>query len=295
MRIDLFVVDGLNDFCATGNESWNAQKKRGALFVENADIEAQLAADMIERLTPPDQPSKLAKIHSFCDEHHKNDIAHPGFWKKPDGSHPDPFTGPVTLQDVESHRLSPVLDGLRPRVIDYIKKLEKRGRNPLIIWPEHCLFKTWGACTYKPLADAFDMWCARTGGWINFIDKGRFPLTEHYGGFEADVPDDDHQDTKFNTKLVPDLEAADKVAWIGWAGSHCLKWTASDGINYFTDPSTGNNDLVKKSVFFEDGSAPVVSPDPGQTKMFAQWRKDFLDEMDRRGATITTTTAFLKG
>lgn len=292
-RVDLFVVDGLNDFCASGNEPWNTEKRRAALFVEKADEEAVLVAEMIKRLTPAGGASKLMKVHAFCDEHHDNDIAHPGFWKLPDGSQPPPFTGPVTLTDIESHRLSPRLDALRPKVIDYVKKLEKRGRNPLIIWPPHCLFKGWGANMYPPLADAFAHWCKVTGGWINYIDKGRFPLTEHYGGFEADVPDDSHPETKFNTRLVPDLESADIVVWAGWAGSHCLKWTASDGINYFTDPNDGSNDLVKKSVFFEDASAPVVSPDAGQTKLFAQWRQEFLDEMDKRGATITTTKKFL--
>ena len=40
MRVDLFVIDGQNDFC----------DNNGSLYVEGAGEEAKLVADMIDRL-----------------------------------------------------------------------------------------------------------------------------------------------------------------------------------------------------------------------------------------------------
>lgn len=277
MRTDLVIVDGLNDFCASGDESWNKEKKRGSLFVADADMEGQLVGEMIGQLG-----SKIDNIYKFCDEHHKNDIAHPGFWKKSDGTHPDPFTGPVTAQQIQNGELVPVRDELLLQVIEYVIKLELRGRNPLIIWPEHCLFKSWGSNVYFPIANALDYWCEKTGRWVEYIDKGRYPLSEHYGGFEADVPVEDHPETKFNLGIRDKLKEADRILWAGWAGSHCLKWTVTDCINSCPE-------LAEKSVLFEDASAPVVSPDSDQTRLFSEWRDDFLHKMSEMKVTITTT------
>ena len=172
----------------------------------------------------------------------------------------------------------------------YTKALEDRGRNPLCLWPPHCLIGDWGQLVYPILSESYKRWCDTTNGWINWISKGQWVWTEHYSAIVADVPDPTRQETQLNANVVNDAANADMILWAGWAGSHCLKWTAQDAVDMFGEK---DNEFVKKSVFFTDTSAPVVSPDINATNLFAQWRTEFLDEMDNRGATITTTDKFL--
>lgn len=298
-RIDLFVIDGQNDFCASGNEPDGyptpaGGKQRGALFVEGADKEAALVGGMISRLQ-----GRIAKIHATLDSHHRNDGSHNISWKGPDGASPPPFTI-VTHQDVADQKWVPRFSiGLWEGkaipslqwALKYTKALETSGRCPLCLWPPHCQIGTWGQGIYHPLQKAYDEWCAATNQWIDFISKGHWPWTEHYSGLRADVPDPTRPETQMNVAVVQDAFEADQIAWTGWAGSHCLRWTALDAANYFG--TTGENEFLKKSVFFEDASAAV--PDiPGAPVKFSEWRREFLDEVSKRGATITTTDKFLK-
>lgn len=303
-RVDLFVVDGLNDFCANGTEplDWpwpSGGRRRGSLFVEGADKEAVLVADMIKRLKDAKLPSghKIAKMHVMIDSHHRNDGSHNVAWKDANGQSPGPFTV-VMHADVVTQKYVPrfgigIWEG-KPIpsyqwALKYTEALEKKGRSPLCLWPVHCEIGTWGQNIYHPLMEAYNDWCAATSQWINFISKGQWPWTEHYSGLMADVPDPTRPETQLNVPVIQDASEADIIAWTGWAGSHCLRWTALDAINHF---GSGSNEFIKKSVFFTDASAAVPNPPGGPD--FASWRREFLDEVDKRGATITTTDKFLR-
>ena len=325
-RVDLFVIDGQNDFCASGNEdpkktnffkpdpkTGDLKPGMGALFVQGADEEANRVAAMIDRLSTDGGAfgSKISKIHATLDSHHFNDGMHNEAWKCADGSTPPPFTM-VTHDDVKNHRYVPRFAVAQWRgkpvqsyqwALEYTKELEKRGRNAAILWPVHCQMGDPGSAVYKPLMESYNRWCGKTNGWINFVTKGDFVFSEHYSAIEADVPDPQRKDTQLNAELVDDAAEADIIVWTGWAGSHCLLWTGVDASNKFGSGQLldgkylkeGDNEFLKKSVFMEDASAPVVNPfDNDQTKLFADWRKKFLDEVVSKGATVTTTDQFLK-
>ncbi len=289
-RLDLFVVDGQNDFC----------DPKGALFVDKADVEAQLVAAMIDRLADKKvaRGHKISKTHASLDSHHRNDGSHNTSWKGQDGMSPPKFTM-VSVDDVKNHKWVPrfpigVWEGqVIPSyqwALKYTAALEANGRSQLCLWPVHCQIGTWGQCIYQPLQDAFDRWCETTSSWMDFITKGDYVWTEHYSALKADVPDPTVVSTQLNTNVVNDVSEADIVAWVGWAGSHCLRWTALDAVNAFP----GSNDaLIKKSVFFEDASAAVPNI-PGAPFKFSEWRDDFLNEVVKRGATLTNTKDFLK-
>jgi nicotinamidase-related amidase len=309
-RVDLFVIDGENDFCASGTEpqDWPwpvGGRRRGSLFVEGADKEAVLVADMIKRLKDSKVPSghRISKIHATLDAHHRNDGSHNTAWKDSSGACPPPFTV-VTHADVVQQKYVPrfaigVFEGkTMPSyqwALKYTEALEKHGRCPLCLWPPHCEIGTWGGSIYHPLQMAYDDWCAATNGWIDFISKGHWPFTEHYSAMRADVPDPTRPETQLNVGVIQDAAEADIVAWTGWAGSHCLRWTALDAVNYF---GQGQNDFIKKSVFFTDASAAVPNiPNPTNNPAipkFSDWRQEFLDEVQKRGGQITTTKEFLK-
>ncbi len=305
-RVDLFVIDGQNDFLAAGTESddwpWpEGGKRQGALFVQGANEEALLLAEMLDRLVDPANRSghKIRNIHATLDSHHKKDCAHNTVWKDGQtGAVADPFTI-ISHQDVMDQKFVPtfavgVWEGKPIPALDWAKKytkaLEERGRNPLCLWPPHCEIGKWGSQVYKPIMDAYDRWCDTTNSWIDFITKGSWQWTEHYSALLADVPDPTVASTQLNTATINDANEADIIVWAGWAGSHCTKWTAKDAVDYF---GAGENDFVKKSVFLEDLCAPVVSPDAATTKMFADAREEFLKDMSDRGATITTSKKFL--
>jgi nicotinamidase/pyrazinamidase len=105
-RIDLFVIDGQNDFCASGTEPddwpWPAGGRRcGSLFVSGADKEAVKVAKMIERI-----PDRITYLRSTLDSHHHLDCSHNVAWKMSDGSSPPPFTI-VTHADVKAQKYVP--------------------------------------------------------------------------------------------------------------------------------------------------------------------------------------------
>ena len=291
MRIDLFVIDGQNDFC----------DPNGALHVLNADVEAQNIADMLERLEDSNSRfgHKIAKIHATLDSHHRLDGAHNIAWK--DGSTGQiapPFTI-VSHQDILDQKFVPsfnmgVWEGQAITSLEwarkYTKALEDYGRNPLCLWPPHCEIGKPGQNVYRVLSDAYDKWCDVTKGWINWISKGQWVWTEHYSAIKADVPDPTRSETQLNAAVVNDAANADMILWTGWAGNFCLKWTARDAVNMFGDK---DNEFVKKSVFLTDACAPVTHPDTAVNDMFIKDREDFLQEMEDRGATLTTTSQVL--
>lgn len=291
MRIDLFVIDGQNDFC----------DNNGALYVDQAGEEAQNVANMIDRLVNPKSQfgHKINKIHATLDSHHYLDGAHNVSWKDGNtGAVADPFTI-VSHQDVVDQRFVPsfsmgVWEGQVVTALEwaknYTKALEDNGRNQLRLWPPHCKIGDWGQQVYPILSECYKRWCVATNGWINWVTKGQWAWTEHYSAIIADVPDPTRPETQLNAGVVNDAANADMILWAGWAGNFCLKWTAKDAVDMFGEK---DNEFVKKSVFFTDACAPVTSPDPDINKDLLKMRQDFLDEMDNKGATLTTTTQFL--
>ncbi len=288
MRVDLFVIDGQFDFC----------DPTGALYVEGADKEAVLVANMIKRLRDRKVQGghKIQKIHASLDSHPRNDCSNHLNWVDQNGKTAPPFTI-VSNADVVAQVWRPrfafgVWNGKQVSSLEWAKNytaaLEKDGRAPLCLWPPHCEIAKPGQIGYAPLMEAYDDWAEATGGWINFITKGFWPWTEHYSALRADVIDPTVPATQLNTMVIDDANGADLVGWCGWAGSHCLRWTALDAVNYF---GTGENAFLKKSVFFEDACAAVANPPGGPD--FAQWRRDFLAEVEQRGARIMKTTEFL--
>lgn len=303
-RVDLFVIDGQNDFCASGNEPndwpWPAGKPTaGALCVGGADEEANRVANMIKDLKDPvnKRNHRISRIHASLDSHHENDGSHNNSWKQKNGEMANPFQI-VSHENVVNQDFIPIIangvfDGVPMSALDwalkYTKALDERGRNPLCLWPKHCLIGTWGQQVYKPLFDAYSEWCGTTKWIVNWITKGEWPFSEHYSALEADVPEPTRPDTYMNSGVINDAMNADISIWTGWAGSHCLRWTGLDGVNYFepTDEEKAKgatNKFITKCVFVEDASAPVGNVPGGPD--FAQWRLDFLDEMSNRGARV---------
>ena len=224
-KLHLCVIDAQNDFCSSGQ---SGASRRGSLYVENAEPEANAVAAMINRLG-----SRISTIHASLDSHQFNDCSHHVRWRTAEGQIPAPFTI-VSHLDISQGKYNPSSsqaewNGMeissKTWAENYTAELEKSGRMPLCLWPVHCLIGSWGHNLFEPIAIAFNDWCAKTGNLIDFQMKGQCAWTEHYSAIRADVVDPGRPDTGLNTAFLQNLEKADQIAWVGWAGSHCLRFT----------------------------------------------------------------------
>lgn len=284
----LCVIDAQNDFCAYSKEEG---RRRGSLYVDQAEDEALRLARMIHRLG-----SRIQSIHATLDTHHRNDISHNVAWRTADGQIPAPFTI-VSRNDIMNGRLRPAAETAEYNgrkinslewSLNYTAELEASDRFQLCLWPVHCQIGTWGHNLVEPVGKAFDAWCDQTSGLVEFHWKGQWPWSEHYSAIRAEVPDPYRPETGLNEAFLNALLEADRILWAGWAGSHCLRFTALDAINAC---GPGKNTISEKSVFFHDASAAVADIPEASVK-FSELRRAFLEEVESRGAILTRTDQF---
>jgi nicotinamidase-related amidase len=222
----------------------------GSLAIPTADEDAQRIAELIRT-----KAKKISRIVATLDSHQKLHIANPCFWLSSDDTeHPTPFTI-ITSDDIkrgvwkprDDMKLRPpnglfvdpahfpnaaILDDkagcfdLRKYVIEYVTRLEARGRFQLCIWPEHCLIGSPGHCVVDCIQEAMCQWSELTGCSVEWVFKGQNTLTEMYSALESDVPVS--KDTAFNEALQASLMASERLFVCGQAMSHCVNYTLRD-------------------------------------------------------------------
>jgi len=263
-NIQLLVIDPQNDFCDPS----------GSLSVVGANKDMERLSTMIERLA-----GKLSDIHVTLDSHRKVDISHPMWWRSSAGAHPDPFSV-ITVEEVRNGRWTTTLPSARARSLQYLEELERRGRYPHVVWPEHCLIGDEGHNVFPVISNAVHEWESRRFAMADYVTKGSNPWTEHFSAVQSEVPDPTDPSTQLNTGLIQTLQEADIVLLAGEALSHCLANTVRDIADCFSDPST-----ISKLVLLTDASSSVTG--------FEQYGDDFVAEMSRRGMKKMKTTDFL--
>lgn len=262
MREELVIIDPQNDFCDS----------KGSLFVPGATEDMTRLAGFISK-----RGDLLQKIHVSLDSHPRFHIAHGVFWKDQTGKHLAPFTQ-VTHADVKSGKYVTTRVADQRWSLEYTESLERHGRYPLFIWPEHCKIGTWGQQVIGPVNDALDDWAGK-GRWVNWVTKGSNPRTEHYSAIQADVEIDDDQTTKKNFGFLNVINKADIIYLSGEAGSHCLANTGRDMVSFFNDDS-----FIRKLVLLKDATSPVPS--------FEKQQDDFINELSAKGMRVALTTDF---
>jgi nicotinamidase/pyrazinamidase len=262
-KIELLLIDPQRDFC----------DPTGSLYVGGADEDMKRVSQMIKRMG-----KGLSDIHTTLDQHHKMDVAHPLWWKNSEGKNPDPFTI-ITASDVEEGIWTPSVSALRPRMLEYTRELERKGRYPLCVWVEHCLIATYGATIMDSINESLSEWILATKNIVNFVAKGSNPFTEHYSGVQAEVVDPSDPTTQLNVKLIQALEEADLILLAGEALGHCLANTARDISDNFS-----SENYIKKMVLLTDGSSSVAG--------FENLGEDFIKELTAKGMQLAKTTDF---
>ncbi len=255
----LLIIDPQNDFCDVAG---------AALPVAGAGADlARLAAFM--------GGIALDGITVTLDSHASVAVERTTFWVDAQGQAPAPFTF-VTADDVQAGTLTPRNRALTPAVLAMLGQLGQRGRPGLVIWPVHCVTGTWGHNIADTLAEALADWEFANQRSVRKVLKGEYPLTEHFGVFEADAPDPQVASTRFNTALARDITQGTDVLFVaGEAGSHCVA-ASFDQLAAYLDQQPGPRPRV---VLLSDCMSPVAGFEAAQDALLERARAWGADTM----------------
>jgi len=278
--VQLIVIDPQKDFM---------DDRDSALPVTGANADMNRLAAMLNRVG-----AKIDDVHVTLDSHNVIDVGHPGMWRNQGGQQPGPFTI-ISADDIATGIWRPRNEHSKPNALGgqtlgqymlaYARALEKGGKYPLMVWPEHCLIGTPGHNVQANLMDALKKWQRDFFATVNFVTKGTNPFTEHYGALLAEVPMATDPSTGLNTALLGILAQADLVPVAGQALSHCVRETVTQIADNI------GKEHIKKFVILTDCSSPVPQPPGGPD--FPAIAKDWLKQMEARGMTLMTSDEFL--
>jgi len=244
------------------------------------------------------------------DSHHPLHIAHPSFWSDGQGDAPSPFTV-ISNEDVVKGKWIPREDikpsardelliddailtagedgmpsdlyttdehgnkelNMKQWCIEYTKRLEAKGKFQLMIWPEHCLVGTEGNTVVTSICDAMMEWSRKTGGSVEWVNKGQNLLTENYSALCAEVPVT--SGTSFQYGFLESLKTSEKLIMCGQAMSHCVNYTVRDIADHWPKEEMG------KLVVLKDCASTI----PG----FEGASEKFLSDMAEVGVNVETT------
>lgn len=229
IRTHLLIIDPQQDFC----------DPKGSLYVNGASDDIARLAAFVKK-----NQSKLFDIHVTLDSHHLFQVFHPLFWRNVAGDHPAPFTR-ITEDDINKGAWTPVVPGMRDRMINYVKGLAANGRYQLIIWPPHCLIGSWGTQAAPALWNELASWENATVGMVDYVTKGSNLYTEHYSAVKAEVPDPADASTQLNQQLISALQEADVILVAGEALDYCLRNTVLDVASSFGPDATKKLKILK--------------------------------------------------
>lgn len=286
-KIHLIIIDPQWDFCHPGVAGYDPAKPDPDMFVDLVKRPGNLmvpgaAADM-ERLGKMivKARKKIDDISVTMDSHRPTHIAHGDFWRDDNGGVPAPCTV-IAKDDVcgKNPKWRTYNPGDQKWGEEYVTKLEQRGRNPLCIWPKHCIIGSHGWQVYTPLQSALMEYCEKEWAAISYLIKGDDPYTEWYSAVMADVEIPKNPKTMLNTDFIRRFQDADLILIAGEALSHCVRFTFMDIFDKLGDKA------VKKFMLLTDATSPVPVP------MFVQNGKDFIDKYKALGMQTCTCEEF---
>jgi nicotinamidase-related amidase len=153
------------------------------------------------------------------------------------------------------------LGWLRQQAAYYSRELEKGGKYPLLMWPEHCILGSDGHALVGIVHEARMFHSYVRGTQSHAEVKGGSPLTECYSVLGAEVLTrfDGEPLAQKNVRFIRTLLDADYVIIAGQAASHCVKSSISDLLSEILakDPA-----LARKVYVVEDCMSAVTVPNP---------------------------------
>ena len=254
MRTHLLIIDPQNDFCDIDG---------AALPVAGAHADLQRLARFIEN-----QQDRLDGITVTLDSHASVAVERTTFWRDAAGQPVAPFTF-ITAADVFAGAYRPRDAGLTRQVVAMLEQLAGAGKGGMVVWPVHCVTGTWGHNIHSDVARALAAWEMTHQRAVAKVLKGEYPLTEHFGVFEADAPVPSVPGTQFNTALATSLaDGADVIAIAGQASSHCVAASYDQFMRFLA----GAPALTPRVVLLRDCMSPVPGFEKLADALFARAR-----------------------
>ncbi len=236
----LLIIDPQNDFCDI---------PQAALPVAGAQADLQRLAGLVGRYAP-----SLDGITVTLDSHASVAVERTTFWQTPQGEAVAPFTF-ITGADLAAGKYMPRDSTKVPAVAAMLAQLAARGRPGLVVWPVHCVTGAWGHNIHSDLAVQLQAWeFARQRAVVKVL-KGEYPLTEHFGVFEADAPVQGVASTQFNTSLAQaQTKDVELLLLAGQASSHCVASSFDQLAGYIKQ----QKDIKTRIVILRDCMSPVA-------------------------------------
>lgn len=279
----LLLIDPQEDFCEEQNGIG------GNLAVPGGRQALTNVAGFIDRFG-----SQLDNIIVTLDSHHPLHISHAPMWFiDSKGNAPDPFTtvvesnGTIQLGSLDENGQFHQSDtgttrhpGFLKWTINYLKQLAAGGRYPHMLWTEHCIIGSPGACMTPDVFEAISKWESSRFAAADIVTKGSDIKTEHFGALRAEVINPDNPETDVNKHFLSLLDDPDSTIYCaGLARGHCLANTARDTADEFDA-----NSFCERFVLLEDGTADVAN--------LEHLGDAFVSDFTARGMKTAKTTDF---
>lgn len=266
MRNKLLIIDPQNDFCD----------------IEGAALPVAGAHDDLRRLAGfiGSNQTRIDGIAVTLDSHASVAVERTTFWLGSDGQPVAPFTF-ITAADVIAGIYRPRDTGLTDQVLSMLMQLAVTGKIGMVVWPVHCVTGTWGHNIQSDVARSLAAWEMTHQRPVTKVLKGEYPLTEHFGVFEADAPLASVPSTQFNTALAKSLvDGADVIAVAGQASSHCVAASHDQFMRFLARTPA----LAPRVVLLRDCMSPV----PG----FEKLAEELFDRARSAGTGVMTVNEF---
>src|SRR5688572_9872888 len=257
----LLVIDAQNDFHDIPG---------AALAVTGATKDTERIAEFIEKVNP-------STIFSSIDSHYSLDISHPSWWVDHKGNMVNPLTM-IFADDIKNGKYTPVIDPTRS--LKYVEALEANGEFKHFIWPEHCLIGSEGQALHPVYSKAINQWMSKNKRWVNYINKGINPYTEHFGIFRANVPLNEDPATQVNQGIFQVLNNHDVVYLAGQAQTHCVANSLKQMLQI-------SPQLASKLVVLTDCMSPVL----GLPQDFYDYVDSIYKDAEKQGVTMAKSTS----
>lgn len=259
-KTTLIAIDCQNDFHDIPG---------AALPVAGAVEDTKRIAAFIERVNP-------GAIIASLDSHYILDIAHPDWWENADGTTVSPFTL-IQADDIKNGKYVPRIQPTRS--LEYVEKLEANGEFLHFIWNPHCLIGSEGQALHPIFFDSIKKWMAKNLRWVNFVNKGVNPYTEHFGIFRANVPLPEDPSTDVNQAMFTTLNTNEEIYLVGQARSHCVANSLKQMLNIAPQ-------LASKLIVLEDCMSNV----PGLPSDFYSQVDAIYADAKAKGVQIVKST-----
>lgn len=267
--LHLLLIDPQNDFCDVPMALYGPNDETPALPVSGAHRDMQQVACLINTLG-----QRLTGITVSLDAHPELAIERPSVWRDAQGQPVAPFTQ-ITYADVQAGIYVPIAE--QALVAQQLKRLDKLGLT-LMVWPTHCVKDSWGYQVHPAVNLELKAWEKRTGQIVEYVPKGEYPWSEHYGIFEAVTPLPEVPETQFNLDLAQRLSQVDTLLVAGEASTHCVLHSLTQLMQ--AADSGGIDFDFTKLVLLEDAMSPIAGFE-------ADWA-DLLQRLNQRGARRST-------